>query len=56
MVFGSNKTSAWGAGTLNLTTLADGQRGFMLLGQAGDRVAPPSVVLGISMGMAWMIF
>ena len=36
LVFGSNKTGAWGSGTLNLTTLADGQHGFMLLGQPGD--------------------
>ena len=36
LIFGSNKPGAWGSGTLNLTTFADGQRGFALLGQAGD--------------------
>ena len=36
VVFGSNKMGAWGSGMLNLTSLADGQRGFMLLGQSGD--------------------
>ncbi len=36
VVFGSNKIGVWGSGTLNLTTLADGKRGFVLLGQIGD--------------------
>ena len=36
VVFGSNQTGAWGTGTLNLTAFADGQRGFVLQGQAGD--------------------
>ena len=37
VVFGSNQSGAWGTGTLNLAALADGQRGFVLQGQAGDR-------------------
>lgn len=36
VVFGSNKAGAWGTGQLNLTALADGQRGFTLQGQPGD--------------------
>ncbi len=39
VIFGSNKTGAWGTGTLNLITLADGQRGFTLLGQASEQSA-----------------
>ena len=37
MVFGSNQPSAWSAGTLDLSTIADGKRGFVLIGQAGDQ-------------------
>ena len=36
VVFGSKNSSAWGSGILSLATLADGQRGFSLLGQVGD--------------------
>jgi hypothetical protein len=32
-VFGSNQTNAWGGGTLDLSNLIDGQRGFMLQGE-----------------------
>jgi hypothetical protein len=38
VVFGSNLTNAWGSGVLNLTSLIDGQRGFVLQGEtSGDQ-------------------
>jgi FG-GAP repeat len=36
VIFGSKQSGAWGSGSLKLLDIADGQRGFALLGEAGD--------------------
>ncbi len=36
VVFGSNDSSAWGNGALNLSDLIDGRRGFVLLGEVAE--------------------
>jgi len=45
VVFGSNRTNAWGNGILNLSSLMDGQRGFVLHG-AGASVSTAGDVNG----------
>lgn len=38
VVFGSNLSTAWGSGVLDLAGLMNGQRGFVLQGALGDRM------------------